>query len=200
MISLGAALFCLGIYLVTNRQDVIGPWCGMFGYVFMLHFGLLQIISCAWQTAGVDAQPIMNRPLSSDSLGEFWARWNRAFRDASYSAIFRPIARRHSAVAATWAVFLFSGIVHELLISVPGRGGYGLPILYFAIQGAIEVGEGRLTKRWPRWSKFPLGRILTLFVVFAPLPLLFHPPFVRNVIIPMLHAAGSTIHFTGGPS
>ncbi|HEY2882718.1 MAG TPA: hypothetical protein VGJ15_09800 [Pirellulales bacterium] len=72
-----AALFCVGEKLLATEQKMAGCWCGMFGMLFMLHFGLFDLISCAYQAAGVDAPPIMNRPLAARSVGEFWgSRWN----------------------------------------------------------------------------------------------------------------------------
>ncbi len=50
----------------------------------------------------------------------FWGqRWNRAFRDACYGSLFLPVVERRGPVAGVAAVFLFSGIVHEVAISVP---------------------------------------------------------------------------------
>lgn len=84
----------------------------------------------------------MNRPLTSTSLSEFWGRrWNSAFRDLTYRFLFRPSA---SWLGPRWGIlvgFLFSGAIHDLVISVPARGGYGGPTVFFAIQGAAMVIE-----------------------------------------------------------
>lgn len=41
---------------------------------------------------------------------------------------------------AFFAAFLFSGVLHEVAITFPVGIGYGLPTLYFAIQGlTVEV-------------------------------------------------------------
>lgn len=183
----GTALFSVGIFLIRKQFDYLAAWCGMFGLVLMLHFGLFQLLSCAWRTIGVNAQPIMNRPLSSVSIGEFWGRrWNRAFRDASYAALFVPIARRWGAATATWAVFIFSGLVHDLAVSVPAKGGYGLPTLYFLLQGiTVLLENSALGKRW-RLGRGRWGHAMTLVILFVPLPILFHPLFVRGVIVPFM--------------
>jgi hypothetical protein len=185
----GAALFGVGAYLISRGWLYAGGWCGMFGTVLVLHFGLFHVISCAWRASGVNALPIMDRPLRSASLGEFWGRrWNRAFRDASYAALFQPVAKRWGATTAMIAVFLFSGMIHEAGISVPAGGGYGLPTLYFVVQavmvtiqnsawgGRMELGRGRR------------GRVFTMLTIFGPLAMLFHPPFVYEVIVPMMRA------------
>jgi hypothetical protein len=43
----------------------------MIGIVMVLHFGAFHLRSCAWWDVGVDAQPLMNRPLTATSLGAF---------------------------------------------------------------------------------------------------------------------------------
>jgi hypothetical protein len=92
-VAAGVLLFALGSACVAGDWPLLGGWCGMFGLVLMLHFGVFHLISCAWRSAGVKALPLMNRPLCSTSLGEFWGRrWNRAFHDTAYAALFRPLA------------------------------------------------------------------------------------------------------------
>jgi alginate O-acetyltransferase complex protein AlgI len=73
--------------------------------------------------------------------------------------------------------FLASGLLHELAISVPVRAGYGLPTAYFVLQGALVVLEKRI-RREP-------GRLWTLFWLVAPLPMLFHAPFLRGIVWPL---------------
>jgi alginate O-acetyltransferase complex protein AlgI len=88
-------------------------------------------------------------------------------------------------------VFLFSGIVHELGISVPTRAGYGLPTLYFVLQAAAVLCENAKPKRAGLARLIPRGRWATLAIVFVPIPMLFHPWFLERVIVPMMVAAGN---------
>jgi alginate O-acetyltransferase complex protein AlgI len=85
-------------------------------------------------------------------------------------------------------VFAVSGLIHDLVISLPARAGYGLPTLYFLLQGAgVTVERSRLGRR------LGLGQGLRgwLFMaVFLTVPVLglFHPWFVLRVILPFMQA------------
>src|SRR5206468_11296113 len=103
----------------------------------------------------------------------------------------RPLRPAVGATAATLLVFFASGLVHELVISVPARGGYGLPTGYFLIQGggvAIErMRVGRRLGLGRGWR----GRLFTVVVTAAPAFWLFPPAFVHNVVLPMLAVIGA---------
>jgi hypothetical protein len=85
-------------------------------------------------------------------------------------------------------VFVVSGLIHDLVISLPARAGYGLPTLYFVLQAAgVTVERSRFGKR------LGLGRGVRgwcFMVVFLAVPVfgLFHPWFVLRVILPFMRA------------
>lgn len=168
---------------------LLAGWVGLIGVVFLLHFGAFHLLALMWQQLGVDAQPIMRAPILAKTLAEFWGeRWNSAFNLLIHDLLFRKLFRRTGAIGATLAVFLASGIIHDLLLSVPAGAGYGLPTAYFLLQGG---GLWLERQKWgPRenWT----GRCFTVAVTALPAFWLFHPPFIRNVILPMLHAIGAT--------
>ena len=190
-VLLGAILIGVAAPFV-ERSPTAAAWIGMAGIVLVLHFGLFHLLSIAWRRQGIDAPPIMNSPLLATSLADFWGRrWNLAFRDLASAHVFRPLAGRVGPAGATMAAFLVSGVVHDVVISLPPRGGYGLPTLYFAIHGAGLLFErSRLGLRLGT-RRGITGRIFTAVVTLAPLCLLFHPTFIANVIVPMLEF----IHF-----
>jgi alginate O-acetyltransferase complex protein AlgI len=167
-------------------------WAGMVGLVLMLHFGLFHLLSVAWRTAGIDARPLMHAPLRATSLASFWSeRWNRAFVDLARPLVLRPLHRPCGLGGALLAVFLISGLLHELVISVPARGGWGLPTAYFALQGL-----GVLVERSPLGARLGLGRgpagwLFTAALAAGPVYWLFHPPFVEGVVLPMMRALGA---------
>jgi alginate O-acetyltransferase complex protein AlgI len=140
----------------------------------MLHFGLFTIATAAWRAAGINAEDLFRQPWRSRSLAEFWSRrWNVGFSDMIALMVHRPVAARLGRKAGIVASFLASGVLHELAISVPAQGGYGLPTLYFALHGALVAAGLR-------------GRVATALALLIPLPLCFHAPFLRAIVIPML--------------
>jgi alginate O-acetyltransferase complex protein AlgI len=94
----------------------------MFGTVLLLHFGLFQLLALAWQRTGIPVKPLMCAPLLATSLGNFWgACWNTGFHALAHEFAFRPLRRRFGRGFAVLAIFLLSGLVHELVITVPAR-------------------------------------------------------------------------------
>jgi alginate O-acetyltransferase complex protein AlgI len=172
---------------------IAAGWVAMTGIILCLHFGLFHLLALAWRTAGVNAQPIMNHPFVATSLAEFWGeRWNAAFSIPARRFLFNPLARRHGIIVATLAVFLASGLLHELVISVPADAGYGLPTAYFALQGTGILFERSKVGRSLGLGRGWRGWLFTLAMTAAPAFWLFHPQFIHNVILPMLQAIGAT--------
>jgi alginate O-acetyltransferase complex protein AlgI len=184
---LGIGLFIVAGKLIATVSITVGAWVGMIGFILSIHCGLFHLLSCVWRSICLRSEPLMNRPLAARTVTEFWGRrWNRAFRDLTYSAIFRPLATRYGPAIGTIVVFGFSGLVHDLVISIPAAGGFGLPTLYFLIQGVAVLLESRPVKVSTRSGHNLLGRTVAAVVIAAPLPLLFHPPFVNAVVVPFL--------------
>lgn len=172
---------------VPASLPYVAGWIGMVGIVLTLHFGCFHLLSCGWRSLGVDARPLMNWPLVSVSVGEFWGRrWNTAFRDLTHRFLFRPLTAWLGPGWAMVAGFFVSGLVHELVISIPARGGYGGPSLFFAVQGAALWVERSALGRKEGLGRGRTGRLFTVLVLLLPLPLLFHPPFVLGIMVPFL--------------
>lgn len=188
----GAAAFWGAARVVPWESEVLLGWCGMVGLAFLLHFGTFHLLSCFWRSLGVAAVPLMNHPWAATSVSDFWSRrWNRAFRDLTHRFLFRPLSNRVGPRGALAVGFVFSGVVHDLVISVPSGGGYGGPTLFFLIQAAAL-----LVERLPAARRFGLGSgwrgwLFTAVVLLAPAGLLFHPPFLHHVVVPFMRALGA---------
>jgi alginate O-acetyltransferase complex protein AlgI len=191
--ALAVARLLLGglvLFFFARRatEPILSGWIGMVGIILILHFGLFDVASIGWRALRVDASPIMNHPLRSTSVSEFWGRrWNAAFNDLAVRLVFRPVARHTGAVAATLIAFAVSGFVHELVISLPAGAGFGLPTAYFLLQGFAVLAE----RKWTVLSGGTPGWFFTMIVVATPAYWLFHPPFVRRVILPFMQAIGA---------
>jgi alginate O-acetyltransferase complex protein AlgI len=186
---LGVLLIFVGARSAAAHSLLLAGWVGMVGGTLVLHFGSFHLLALAWQAAGVNAQPIMHAPLLSASLAEFWGqRWNLGFRQLTYELVFQPLLRSAGPRVALFVSFLVSGLVHDLVISVPAGGGYGLPTAYFLLQGAgVLVERSQWGKRLGLQRGFR-GRFFLFVFTATPLFWLFHPPFVTQVILPFLRA------------
>ncbi|MEY2505153.1 MAG: hypothetical protein QOG27_1433 [Verrucomicrobiota bacterium] len=178
------------LFAVARRaaDPILAGWIGMAGVVLILHFGLFALLSAGWRAFRVDAPPIMNAPLRSTSVAEFWGRrWNGAFNDLALGLVFRPMAHRVGVIGATFLSFGVSGLIHELVISLPAGAGFGLPTGYFVVQGLAVV----IQRQAAAFRGAVSGWLFTVIVVAAPAYWLFHPPFVRRVVVPFLQAIGA---------
>jgi alginate O-acetyltransferase complex protein AlgI len=70
---------------------------------------------------------------------------------------------------------------------VPVWAGFGLPLLYFLLHGTLVLVEGGLEKAgravstWGGWA-----HVWVLGWLALPLPILFHVPFLRGVVWPLI--------------
>jgi hypothetical protein len=173
-------------------SELAAGWIGLFGLIFLLHFGTFHLVSLTWRAMGIQARPIMDVPLAAASLGDLWGRrWNLAFHMLARDLVAAAVRRRFGPIAATLLTFLVSGLIHDLVISVPARGGYGLPTAYFLVQGI-----GVLFERSPIGIRLglrrgPWARVYVFAVAGLPAFWLFHPPFVLRVIVPFMRAFGA---------
>ena len=185
----GIALLWIVARRVPEDQNLLRGWVGLFGLIFLLHFGSFHLIALFWQAMGIDAEPIMSKPILSKTLSEFWGkRWNLCFRQLAHEFIFRPLHKRTGVAMAGLLVFAASGLIHDLVISLPARGGYGLPTGYFIVQGLGVTLERSGLGRRLGLQKGPIAWIFMVLVTAAPAFWLFHPPFVLRVILPFMRA------------
>ena len=158
------------------------------GLSLILHFGIFNVLAGVWRLAGVDARPLFRAPLMARSLGDFWGRrWNLAFTEMTTLGIYRPLSGRLGRSGAMLSAFLASGLLHELAISLPVEAGYGLPLCYFVLQGMLVLAERHLDRTgWGVTSWGVWAHVWVLVWLVLPLPILFHRPFLRGVIWPLI--------------
>ena len=157
----------------------------LLGIGTLVHLGFIDALTGFWRLRGIRVERLFVNPAGATSLRDFWGRrWNRAFHVIARDRIFKPVARRWGTTSGIVATFVFSGVLHDLLISLPAGGGYGLPTLYFLLQGVGMLVEGRVLGTSPRHT-LP-GRFWSFAWVVFPAPLLFHPWFIECLIFPMI--------------
>jgi hypothetical protein len=187
--GLGVVFLWVVARAIPEGRPLLRGWVGMLGIILILHFGIFQVVALFWQAFGIAALPIMSAPLRSRSLSEFWGkRWNLGFRQLAHDLLFGPLHRKLGAQKTGFLVFVLSGLIHDLVISVPARGGYGLPTAYFAIQGIGVMAERTQIGKRLGLGQGPAGYFFTAVFTAGPLFWLFHPPFVLHVIIPFMKA------------
>jgi len=153
-----------------------------------LHFGFFDLLTAFMNRLGFRCDLLFKSPLKSLSLTEFWGRrWNVAFSEMTAISVYKPLSG-FSKSLALMAAFLFSGILHEVAISLPVRMGYGLPTAYFLLHGLLVLFEKKIN-----WSERVAGhnylaRYWTFFWLVLPLPFLFHPPFLESLIWPLVES------------
>jgi alginate O-acetyltransferase complex protein AlgI len=175
LLKAGAGAALLSVRAGVPAVDVARVFLGI---GLLVHLGICDALAGFWRMLGVPVDRLFVNPLASATLGEFWGRrWNLAFHAVAKDFVFRPAARRWGPAAGVLLTFAFSGALHEVLLSVPAAGGYGLPFAYFLLHGGLVLAE----RRWGIG-----GRAWTLFWLLAPAPLLFHPWFVRALIRPLI--------------
>jgi alginate O-acetyltransferase complex protein AlgI len=159
---------------------------GLIGGALLVLFVRFDVAVMIFRALGFGVERFWNCPIASTSLAEFWGvRWNRIVSGWLREVIFQPLARRAGATVAMLAVFFYSGLFHETF-SFIAEGGYGLPMLYFLIQGAGVWVEGRRGFRRLLLRRPWLGRTWTFAVVVGPAALMINPWVVESIVMPLL--------------
>ena len=118
--------FCLifSTNYIPNHQWLLTGWVGCIGMIFLLHFGVLKLNAWFLRILGFDVHPIMKLPVATQKISEFWGgHWNKAFNQLVHPFVYTPIKKKFSHKTALLFTFLASGLVHELVISLPAKAG-----------------------------------------------------------------------------
>lgn len=181
-IVIGLILLFLSLELEANARLMsffLPQLLLLAGLSFILHFGILNVTAALWRLLGINAAELFHSPYKSRSLKEFWGkRWNIAFSEMTALIAYRPLKALIGIEMAIIASFLLSGLLHEVAISFPARGGYGLPMIYFSIHALAMYLEGtsRRIKKITQHKFF--SRVWVMTLLLLPMPLLFHSHFM----------------------
>ena len=172
--------------IVGRGQSLAMNYLALVSVLLIVHLGFVEVWTDGLRLSGFQPKTLFDRPFKSKSLREFWGqRWNLAFVDMNKLFVLAPFKGKAPRVVLIFAIFLFSGVLHELAISYPDGVSWGLPLSYFALQGLGVLFERKL--------KFP--RVLVWLWVIAPVPLLFTPAFM-NLFLGS--ACAAIFHFISG--
>ena len=139
------------------------------------HFGALRVLKAAHRWYGFPVRTLFPNLLKAQGIGDFWSRrWNVGYSQMMQRVVGRPLGSVVGRDGGVMAVFLVSGLLHEVAITLPVMAGWGWPTLYFVFHGGLAVLERRTGRR--------LGKVLTFIAVGAPLGFLFPQTFQVEVI------------------
>lgn len=139
------------------------------------HFGALRVLKGGLRASGFPVRTLFPNILKAKGVADFWSRrWNVGYSQMMQRIVGRPVEKWCGRSAGIFSVFLVSGLLHEVAITVPVNAGYGLPTAYFVGHGFLVIVEGRLGR--------PLGKLPALLLVGVPLGFLFPPVFQAEVI------------------
>ncbi|MDE0858658.1 MAG: MBOAT family protein [Akkermansiaceae bacterium] len=139
------------------------------------HFGALRVLKAIHRSFGFPVRTLFPNLLKAQGIGDFWSRrWNVGYSQMMQRVVGRPLGNIVGRDGGVMAVFLVSGLLHEVAITLPVMAGWGCPTLYFVFHGGLAV--------WERRTGRQLGKVLTLILVGAPLGFLFPQVFQVEVI------------------
>jgi alginate O-acetyltransferase complex protein AlgI len=193
---IGAALIALAACvwhlwrspLSENVARIVATVLLLPGLSLVAHFGIFNLVAGLWRRVGVDARPLFRTPLAARSLGDFWGRrWNLAFSEMTAIGVYRPLSGALGKTTGMIGAFVCSGALHEVAISLPVLTGFGGPSLYFVLHGLLVLIERTLERRGAGVATWGwLSHVWVLFWLAAPAWILFHVPFLKGCIWPLI--------------
>lgn len=180
----------LGAWLVWHME-----WRQVFIVFFPMslgfHFGALRVLKGVFRACGYPVRTLFPNLFSAQGVADFWRRcWNVSYSQMMVRIVGRPLGKvlgrgqeKPRSEIILLAIFLGSGLLHELAITLPARAGYGLPTCYFSLHGGFIFIE-RFLSPWMR-------RVFVALAVVLPLGFLFPSHFQEEVLWPCLSALES---------
>lgn len=165
-------------------------WAMFFSMSLAFHYGGLRLLNGCLRAAGFPVRTLFPNLFHTRGIGDFWStQWNVGYSHMMQRIVGRPVAALVGRPAGMIAIFLSSGLLHELAITLPVKSGYGGPTAYFAFHGWLAW----LEKKRGR----PFGKIPALLAVVVPLGCLFPATFRNEVMTPCVEWFGAHVsHFS----
>ncbi|MGZ8781078.1 MAG: hypothetical protein ACXW31_14245 [Thermoanaerobaculia bacterium] len=184
------ASYIMGIHVAFGLLSLLAPGALLDGS--LLARSVCGFIAVYWlvrltlQFVAFDRSVAAGRPLFRFAEAAYVSvRVSRAGvrRDGGAMNIEAPIVRMLVLIAVTFVAMKITVVAMTKtrltrLQWLAYLGWFGMPTLYFLLHGVL-VG---LERRFPCLA----SRAWTLFWLVAPLPILFHPPFLRGVVWPLV--------------
>lgn len=154
-------------------HSTLWNYVSLYGFLVFVLLGALELNFSVLWALGYTPERQFDRPLMATSLKDFWShRWNMSFVDMNRLFLLEPLRKKTFKNFLVFLIFLISGLLHELSMSFPVSAGWGLPTLYFVIQGIGFLLE----------KKIKFQRIFVILWIVLPSPLLFHIPFTNEFL------------------
>ncbi|MGJ8641417.1 MAG: MBOAT family protein [Opitutaceae bacterium] len=150
------------------------------------HFGVLRVSKGILRARGFPVRTLFPNLLKAQGLGDFWSRrWNVGYSQMMQRVVGRPVEALAGVHVGLLAVFIVSGLLHELAITLPVQSGFGLPTAYFTVHGILVILERKYNRQ--------LGTMFTLLAVVLPLGWLFPAAFHEEVLVESLNRFASLL-------
>ncbi len=133
------------------------------GFIIIMQ-ALSRCCEVLWRVQGFRVKPIINNIILSQTPADFWRRWSWPIHQWLHCYIFLPVKARRGKIQAILAVFLFSALFHEILVSVIFGRMTGHQSLFF-ILNALGVLASPTLERLGTWG-LP-GRLLMRLVTIT---------------------------------
>ncbi len=175
-------MYCCYLYEITHVLPIF------IGLSLAFHYGCLRLLMAWWRLCGVPVKLLFRNPLRLTGFRDFWSkRWNLGYSQMMAVTVQKPLMQLGmSFKGSLLMVFIISGLLHELAISVPAKTGYGLPFLVFLVHGLLTL----LELKWPHpW----LYRIGCFIILLVGMPYLFPQEFNQQILIPSVEFVGENL-------
>ena len=103
--------------------------------VFMIATeSVAQFVHRVERFAGYDPPPLVDRAFASQSVGEFWQRFDTRVHSWLLHNVFLPLGGRRAPVRGVFLVFFVSGLLHETGFAVATSRWDGYQFIFFLLQ------------------------------------------------------------------